>query len=128
MRKSIGEIGPDVAGLGFTTLRLDRQGLGVALGDLDAVFAHELVHISRRDYLIRWWARLLRDMTIYLRSSWYALRAMETEEELRADAEAVNVTRRPLAMASALGKIWRAAAASWLGRYARLRRRQPGSH
>ncbi|MHB8620382.1 MAG: M56 family metallopeptidase [Chloroflexota bacterium] len=77
--------------------------------ELEAVFAHELVHVTRRDYLTRWFARFLRDATVYLPSAWYALRVLEMDEELQADAEAVSLTERPLAMASALGKVWRAA-------------------
>jgi len=77
--------------------------------ELEAVFTHELAHLSRRDYLSRWLARLLRDATVYLPSAWYALQVLEAEEELQADAWAVRITRRPLAMASALGKVWRAA-------------------
>lgn len=74
--------------------------------ELEAVFAHELAHLRSRDHLVRWAARLLRDMTVYLPSGWYALRALEAEQELAADARAVEATARPLAMASALGKVW----------------------
>ena len=80
--------------------------------ELAAVFAHELVHASRRDYLTRWVARVLRDATVYLPSAWYALAVVEMDEELYADAEAVKLTGRPLAMASALGKVWAAALTS----------------
>jgi beta-lactamase regulating signal transducer with metallopeptidase domain len=74
--------------------------------ELEAVLAHELAHVARRDPLIRWLGRVLRDATIYLPSSWYAFRVLETDEELEADALAVELTGRPLAMASALGKVW----------------------
>jgi len=80
--------------------------------ELAAVFAHELVHVSRRDYLTRWAARVLRDATVYLPSAWYALAVVEMDEELHADAEAVKLTGRPLAMASALGKVWAGALTS----------------
>lgn len=77
--------------------------------ELDGVLAHELAHLARRDHLAGWLGRLLRDMMAYLPSSWYALRVLQEEEELGADAVAVEATRRPLAMASALGKVWRGA-------------------
>ena len=80
--------------------------------ELAAVVAHELVHVRRRDYLTRWAARLLRDATVYLPSAWYAHAVIEVDEELHADTEAVRLTRRPLAMASALGKVWAGALSS----------------
>lgn len=85
--------------------RLDR-------GELEAVLTHELAHLARRDHLTRWLGRLLRDATAYLPGGWYALRVLEAEEELGADMLGVDVTRRPLAMASALGKVWRGALAT----------------
>lgn len=80
--------------------------------ELEAVLAHELAHLVRRDHLARWLGRLLRDVTVYLPSSWYAWRALEIDQELEADALAVELTGRPLAMASALGKVWQQASAT----------------
>jgi len=58
-------------------------------------------------------------MTVYLPGGWYALRVLEADEELAADALAVSTTGRPLAMASALAKVWRAVSisesTSWAG-------------
>ena len=76
--------------------------------ELDSVVAHELAHLARRDYLARWLGRVLRDATLYLPGAWYALRVLEADEELSADALAVAATGRPLSMASALGKVWQA--------------------
>lgn len=76
--------------------------------EFESVLTHELAHLARRDYLLRWVARLLRDATIYLPGGWYALNVLEADQELGADAMAVAATGRPLAMASALGKVWRA--------------------
>jgi Zn-dependent protease with chaperone function len=76
--------------------------------ELESVVTHELAHLARRDYLMRWLAQLLRDATVYLPGAWYALRVLEADGELSADALAVTATGRPLAMASALGKVWRA--------------------
>lgn len=74
--------------------------------ELEAVLSHELAHLAQRDDLLRWLGRLLRDVLVYLPGGWYALRALEADEELNADALGVRATRRPLAMASALGKVW----------------------
>jgi len=78
--------------------------------ELEAVLTHELAHLARRDPLTHWLGRLLRDATMYLPSAWYARRVLEADAELRADELAVGVTRRPLSMASALGKVWRQSA------------------
>lgn len=75
--------------------------------ELDGVLAHELAHLKRRDHLARWLGRLLRDATVYLPGGRYAWQVLEADDELMADALAVEVTGRPLAMASALGKVWR---------------------
>lgn len=82
--------------------QLDRR-------EMEGVLAHELAHLARRDHLTRWVGRLLRDATIYLPGGWYAWRVLEADEELVADAMAVEATGRPLAMVSALGKVWRGA-------------------
>jgi len=80
--------------------------------ELESVVTHELAHLARRDYLTRWLGRVLRDATVYLPGAWYALRVLEADDELSADALAVSTTGRPLAMASALGKVWRALSTS----------------
>lgn len=73
--------------------------------ELQAVLAHELAHLARRAPQVLWVARLLRDATWYLPSAWYALRVLEAEEELTADALAVEMTHRPLPLTSALAKV-----------------------
>ncbi len=83
---------------------LDRQ-------ELEAVLAHELAHLARRDPFITWLATVLRDAFCYLPTSWLAYRQLQRERELACDDLAVGVTRRPLALASALAKVWQRAAA-----------------
>lgn len=77
--------------------------------ELEAVLAHELAHVARRDYLVIWLATVLRDAFFYLPTSWAAYRQLQHEKELACDDLAVNVTRRPLALASALAKVWQQA-------------------
>lgn len=79
--------------------RLDRR-------ELEAVLAHELGHVARRDYLVVWLATVMRDAFLYLPTSWGAYRQLQREKEPACDDLAVGATRRPLALASALAKVW----------------------
>jgi len=74
--------------------------------ELEAVLAHELEHVARRDYLVIWLATMLRDAFFYLPTSWAAYRQIQHEKELACDDLAVCATQRPLALASALAKVW----------------------
>lgn len=74
--------------------------------ELESVLAHELAHIARRDYLVVWLAMILRDAFFYLPTSRIAFRRLQGEKELACDDLAVCTTGRPLALASALGKVW----------------------
>lgn len=77
----------------------------------EAVLAHELAHAARGDYPISWLATLLRDAFVYLPTSREAHRQLRHERELTADDLAVWATGRPLALASALAKVWQEALA-----------------
>lgn len=74
--------------------------------EVEAVLAHELEHVARRDYLVGWLATLLRDAFFYLPTSHIAYRHLQQEKELACDDSTVCVTHRPLALASALTKVW----------------------
>jgi beta-lactamase regulating signal transducer with metallopeptidase domain len=73
---------------------------------LEAVIMHELAHVARRDTLVLWVGRMLRDAFWYLPTSRTAYHLLEQEKELACDDLAVAVTHRPLALASALTKVW----------------------
>ncbi|MBI3969309.1 MAG: M56 family metallopeptidase [Chloroflexi bacterium] len=77
--------------------------------ELEAVLAHELGHVARRDYLVVWLATVLRDAFFYLPTSWTVYRQLQQEKELASDDLAVSLTNRPLALASALAKVWQQA-------------------
>ena len=74
--------------------------------ELEAVLAHELEHVARRDYLVIWLATVLRDAFFYVPTSWPAYRQLQQEKELACDDSAAGMTQRPLALASALTKVW----------------------
>ena len=74
--------------------------------ELESVLAHELGHLSRRDYPLAWIASVLRDAFFYLPSSRCVFRQLQHDKELACDDLAVSVTGRPLALASALAKVW----------------------
>ena len=74
--------------------------------ELEAVIVHELEHVVRHDYMLGWLAASLRDAFFYLPTSWIAYRHLQQDRELACDDAVVRVTRRPLALASALAKVW----------------------
>jgi len=74
--------------------------------ELEAVLTHEMEHIARRDYLVVWLSLVLRDAFFYLPTCHIAYRQLQHEKEFACDDLAVRVTRRPLALASALAKVW----------------------
>jgi beta-lactamase regulating signal transducer with metallopeptidase domain len=67
---------------------------------------HELAHVARQDPLIFWMGRVLRDAFWYLPTSRAAYRQLEEDKEFACDDLVVGVTHRPLALASALTKVW----------------------
>jgi len=75
----------------------------------EAVLAHEMAHIRRRDDLVIWVAQLLRDVTFYvpaLRKIWLQL---QLHMQVACDELASRVTGQRLALASALLKAGRQA-------------------
>lgn len=74
--------------------------------ELEAVLTHELEHVARHDYLLIFLATVLRDAFFYLPTSRVAYWQLQREKELICDELTVRVTQRPLALASALAKVW----------------------
>jgi beta-lactamase regulating signal transducer with metallopeptidase domain len=79
--------------------QLDQQ-------ELEGVLAHELKHVARKDYLVVLLATILRDAFFYIPTSWIVYRQIQREKEIICDDLAVEATHRPLALASALAKVW----------------------
>jgi beta-lactamase regulating signal transducer with metallopeptidase domain len=74
--------------------------------EVEAVLTHELMHLSRGDYVMNWVAMMLRDAFFYLPTSRQAYGQLLHEKEVACDDLVVHVTRRPLVLASALTKVW----------------------
>lgn len=77
--------------------------------ELEAVLAHELSHVARRDYLLMLIATTLRNTFFYLPQSHIAYHLLVEEKERACDDLAISSSGRPLALASALTKVWRSA-------------------
>ena len=74
--------------------------------ELEAVLIHELEHVARHDYLVVWLSLVLRDAFFYFPTCHTAYRQLQHEKELACDDLVVAITQRPLALASALAKVW----------------------
>ena len=76
--------------------------------ELEAVIAHEVAHIRRRDNLINSLAALAKDILFFLPSSYPAWRSYLQEREKACDDLTISMTKRPLALAGALLKVGKA--------------------
>lgn len=69
---------------------------------LEAILAHELAHVSRRDGLFHWPSLMLRDLQAYNPLAHWLFNQIMVERELDADLRAATATGQPRAMAKAL--------------------------
>ena len=105
----------DCPGGAFTTgvrrpwIALD-PGLAAELdaAELDALLAHEIAHIRRRDPLLTMATGVCRDLTFFLPAIHLATFWLRREQEESADDLAAHCTRRPGALASTILKVWEA--------------------
>ncbi|HZN34646.1 MAG TPA: M56 family metallopeptidase [Pirellulaceae bacterium] len=72
---------------------------------LEAVIAHELAHLRRRDLWVNLLQRLAETLLFYHPAIWWLSRRLRTERELCADELAVAVTGRRLEYAQALEQV-----------------------
>jgi Zn-dependent protease with chaperone function len=83
--------------------RLDHE-------QLEAVLAHEVAHIRRRDVLVKWIVRAFAVTFSWLPTSWAIPRLLDREREKACDDFAVILTGKPLALAEALIVLWQSRA------------------
>lgn len=75
--------------------------------ELEAVLAHEIAHITRKDSLFNWVAVFLRDAMFFAPVVYWGFNRLLSEKEKAADDITVKITEKPLAFAQALIKVWR---------------------
>ena len=83
--------------------------------ETEAVLAHELSHLKNRDSIAKGLARFARFAFLFDPSIRLVEAAVHRERELLADRSSVRVTRKPLALASALIKVHSGPASSFGG-------------
>jgi beta-lactamase regulating signal transducer with metallopeptidase domain len=97
------------AGILKPVLVLNSSLVGsLAEDDLEAVLAHELVHVKQRDTMKNWLIHLARDIMFFNPLSSYLLNRCLLENERVCDRESIRLTGRTrLAYASTLLRVWR---------------------
>jgi Zn-dependent protease with chaperone function len=86
------------------------QGAVASLDDeeLEAALAHELSHLQSADVLMSWGLLVARLLHAFNPAVHVIARGMARDQERRADLAASTITGQPLALASALIKVFRA--------------------
>jgi Zn-dependent protease with chaperone function len=104
-------VGAAVTGVRRPAMVLSSHLLDV-LGheELEAVVAHEVAHIRRRDVLLKWIIRAFAATFAWLPTSWVLPRLLDREREKACDDFAVTLTGKPLALAEALVVLWQSRA------------------
>ena len=87
---------PSVAGVFAPTILLPASMLtGIPMEQFRAVFAHELAHIRRHDYLVNIAQQVVEALLFFNPSVWWINRQIRLEREVCCDALAVSVTSGP---------------------------------
>jgi beta-lactamase regulating signal transducer with metallopeptidase domain len=80
---------------------------GMTPAQVEAVFAHELAHVKRHDYLVNLAQSLLDVFYYYSPGAWYLSRVIREERENCCDDLAIDATGNPLALGRALAELER---------------------
>lgn len=73
--------------------------------ELEALISHEAAHICRRDVFFTWLAVLMKDIMFILPISHWLVSKFIYEKEHAADDFALNITKNPIGLASAIVKV-----------------------
>ncbi|SHI60282.1 BlaR1 peptidase M56 [Hymenobacter daecheongensis DSM 21074] len=79
--------------------------LGLAPAQLEAILAHELAHIARRDYLMNILQSVAEILFFYHPAAWFITACLRTERENCCDDEATAICGDPLTLARALAAL-----------------------
>ncbi len=75
--------------------------------ELETLLAHEIGHIIRSDSITTWIIVFLRDLMFFVPVVYWIFRDLSCEKEMASDDYAINLTKKPMAFAQALIKVWR---------------------
>jgi beta-lactamase regulating signal transducer with metallopeptidase domain len=87
----------------------------LAPSQIEAILAHELAHVRRRDYAVNLFQTIAETLLFYHPATWWVSARIREEREHCCDDEAVEVCGEPAAYAAALAEL-----ASWRVREAAL--------
>ncbi|UOQ52931.1 M56 family metallopeptidase [Hymenobacter cellulosivorans] len=79
--------------------------MGLSQAQLEAILAHELAHIARRDYLMNILQSVAEILFFYHPAAWFITACMRTERENCCDDEATAICGDPLTLAKALAAL-----------------------
>ncbi len=80
---------------------------GLSEKELEAVFAHEIAHIKRRDSFLNWLAAFARDISLFNPVAIYSFSKFLSEQEQACDEIGLGLTRDPVVYGQTLIKVWK---------------------
>jgi Zn-dependent protease with chaperone function len=100
----------------FNPVILISQGILDFLDEeeLEALLAHEIGHIIRKDSLTNFITVLVRDMLFFSPVTYWAFKHLINEKEKAADDITISLTEKPYPFAQALIKVWKLSPKSYL--------------
>ncbi len=95
--------GPAVLGVVWPTIVVPAAlATGIDPETLRAILAHELAHVRRHDYLMNLGQMVVEALLFFNPAVWWLGRQARVEREAACDAEAVEITGRPIEYSRAL--------------------------
>jgi len=80
---------------------------GLSKKELEAVFAHEIAHIKRKDSLVNWLAVFIRDISLFNPMAIYSFLRFLSEQEQACDDIGLSLTENATVYGQTLIKVWR---------------------
>jgi Zn-dependent protease with chaperone function len=85
--------------------------------ELEAVLAHEMAHVDRRDNSLGWLLFGLRLVSFYNPVALFTFHQISHDVERMCDSDAAEITGKPLALGSALIKVFRSSRSAGRGHF-----------